>query len=362
MRRILIIGMSDILGGVETFLYNLVKLIDKSNMYLDFLIIGENCKSVFENEINEIIGDGKNHFFYSPNLKKHYFRAKKWLKEFYRSNTYDVIYLNTCTSARILYCVDGLKKNHTKLITHSHNGQADGWSGRINNCLFKGYTTKRSIYRLACSDYAYSYLFVGEPTGTWFIPNGIDAKRFAFNRDDRVIIRKKYNILKSDVLLGCVGRLSAQKNPLFLINVIRKLPLNYKLVYIGNGELKSEILNCVSANNIETRIIIIDAVSDIERYYSAIDILLMPSVFEGLPITAIEAQCNGLHCILSDQITKQVKLSNKCELVSIKCEDEWVDSIMSMPINRYDGVKVVTDSGFTQNNTTRIIQDLLLEE
>ena len=74
MKRILVIGMSDTLGGVETYLYNLIKTINKQQYKFDFLVIGQDNKSVFEKEINEIIGDGKNHFYYCPNLKKEYLK------------------------------------------------------------------------------------------------------------------------------------------------------------------------------------------------------------------------------------------------------------------------------------------------
>ena len=159
MKKILVIGMSDTLGGVETYIYNLIKMIDKKKFTFDFLVIGQDNKSVFEKEINDILGNDKNHFYYSPNLKKHYVETQKWLTQFYKKNQYDIIYLNTCTAARISYCVKGLKNNRTKLITHSHNGKADNWKGSLTNKLIKKYTTKRSAYRLACSDLAYSYLF-----------------------------------------------------------------------------------------------------------------------------------------------------------------------------------------------------------
>ena len=361
MKKILVIGMSDTLGGVETYIYNLIKMIDKKKFTFDFLVIGQDNKSVFEKEINDILGNDKNHFYYSPNLKKHYVETQKWLTQFYKKNQYDIIYLNTCTAARISYCVKGLKNNSTKLITHSHNGKADNWKGSLTNKLIKKYTTKRSAYRLACSDLAYSYLFSDSMSGKWFVPNGVEIDRFKFNEVERRIIRVQNNISKDNIVIGNVGRFSAQKNHRYFLDLAEKLDNKFVFLLLGNGELKEEFIEKVKECGLEDKFRVVSAKTDVERYYSAMDVFVMPSIFEGLPITAIEAQCNGLPCVFSTYITQQVKLSSNCEFVDLEDKGKWIEVISNFSKSRYDGVKVITDNKFDIDSTVKMME-MIFEE
>ena len=136
MKKVLIIGMTSILGGVETYLYNVVKFLDKKDIEIDFLVIGDSKKAVFENELVNILGCNKKHFYYTPSVKKNPIKAVKWLRGFYQAKMYDVIYMNTCTSARIVYCSYAINKLGAKLITHSHNGNAISKFKGINNRIF----------------------------------------------------------------------------------------------------------------------------------------------------------------------------------------------------------------------------------
>lgn len=358
MKRVLIIGMSDTLGGVETYIYNLIKYIRKDIFLFDFLVIGEESPSVFEKEINSLLKG--NHFYYSPNLKKDYKNAKKWLKSFFKNHTYDVIYMNTCTAARITYCLDGLKHGNTTLITHSHNGRADNWKGRINNSLFRPFTTNKSKVRLACSDVAYHYLFSDSPKGEWFIPNGVDVERFKFNLDKRNEIREKFNFSNNDFLIGCVGRFSEQKNHQYLIQIAKKIDSRFKFILIGDGELKDKFCNDIKRESIENRFILLKAINDIQDYYNAFDLFLMPSIFEGLPITAVEAQCNGLPCIFSTNITKQVALSDNCKFIDLKDIEMWIETINKFKISRYDGKRVIIEKNFDILSTVKKIENLLI--
>lgn len=357
MKNILVIGMSDTLGGVETYLFNLIKGINKTDLNFDFLILG-NGKSVFQQEINLSIGDGKNHFYNCPLLKKNFLKGEKWLKRFYNKHNYDIIYMNTCTSARIMYCLEGLRGDGTILISHSHNGKADNIVGNVNNFLFRGLTTKKSYLKLACSDIAYHYLYTGNPKGRWFVPNGINVNRFKFNALNRKLIRKKYEISSDTLVLGCVGRFTKQKNQTFLIQLSKIINRDVKFLLLGNGELKNIFIDELKNNNINDKFILLDAKNDVEKYYSAFDLLLMPSLFEGLPITAIEAQCNGMDCLLSNKITKQVKLSNHCKFFSLDNINAWSDYINNFKAQRYEGETVVKSNGFDEESTISIMTDV----
>lgn len=353
-KRILIIGLSPVLGGVETYLYNLIKYIDRDEYNFDFLIVG-NHKSVFEKEINEIINDGENHFYYCPNLKSDYLKGKKWIREFYGNRNYDYIYLNTCTAARIQYCTTAIRKGSI-LISHSHNGNGDS---KINNALFKGYLSKKSKYKLSCSDLAAKWLYGNKFTNYKIIPNGIDTERFKYNEKIRNNLRIKLKFNHTDIVLGHVGRFSEQKNHKFFIEIAKELSNRFKFLLIGDGDKKSEFINMMCTNKLEDRFVILSAQDDIEKYYNVMDLFLMPSLFEGLPIVSVEAQCNGLSCVFSDTVSKQSNLSDRCRFIPTNNLSEWKKSILKANIERFDGVEVIKRKGFDVMTTVKTIQELL---
>ena len=359
MKRILIIGMTDLLGGVETYIYSVIKNIDRRKYSFDFLIIGQGIKAVYEREINELIGDGLNHFFYSPNLKRHYFMSSKWLKQFYDSHNYDAIYLNTTTAARIMYCRYALNNKESKLIAHSHQGNAVSLKKSMGNRLFKHYLTKRSWKKLACSEIAYKWLFDDIPLPGCIIPNGIETDKFRFNDLKRKEIRGNLGIADNKIVIGHVGRWSTQKNQSFFISLSQLLGDDYLFLCIGDGPDKETFELSIKEKGVSDRFVILGARNDVNNYYSAMDIFAMPSYYEGLPIVAVEAQCNGLPCVFSDSISKHTDISGRCFFVSINQQDKWRAAIECINKERYDGEACLKDRGFSIFNTVKILDSIL---
>ena len=133
------------------------------------------------------------------------------------------------------------------------------------------------------------------------------------------------------------------------------------IITFGNGELKEEFIEKVKECGLEDKFRVVSAKTDVERYYSAMDVFVMPSIFEGLPITAIEAQCNGLPCVFSTYITQQVKLSSNCEFVDLEDKGKWIEVISNFSKSRYDGVKVITDNKFDIDSTVKMME-MIFEE
>lgn len=356
MKRVLIIGMSPVLGGVEMYIYNLIKFMNKDEYMFDFLVISDK-KSVFEKEINDLINDNKNHFYYSPNLKKNYFKARKWLMDFYSTHIYDLVYLNTCTSARINYCIDAINRGG-KLITHSHNGCG---LSILNNKIYRKYIRNKSDKLLSCSDIAAEWLFGKGTTNVRMIANGVDTGRFKYDSDERERIRYEYHIPNDNIVIGHVGRFFKQKNQKYFIKLAKNLSDNYKFMLIGDGELKENFFKSVLNESLEDRFILLPSQDDVERYYSAMDIFAMPSVFEGLPIVAVEAQATGLPCVFSDNISKQTDLSGRCKFVPLNELELWIKTINEINIERYDGKLCIENNGFGVNSTVKVIDSIFRE-
>lgn len=356
MKRILVFGMSPILGGVETYIYNIAKNIDKKKYIFDYLIVGTE-HSVFEEELKKINPESK--FFYAPNIKRHYILGNKLLREFYDKCRYDCIYMNTCTAARVLYCEYSIKKYKTSLIVHSHSGNAHSTINKFSNKLFRSKITRLSKVHLACSEVAYEWMFNDKLNKKNIIPNGVDLERFCYSNEWRYDIRSQLDFSDDDIVIGNVGRLSQQKNQLYFIELAKKLDNKYKILIIGDGELKEKIQSKIREEKLENRFRVLSAKNDLERYYSAMDIFAMPSIFEGLPIVGIEAQAEGLPCVFSINISPQTALSDKCTFVNLDNIGEWVSTIKKCSIEKYDGSQLVKDRGFDNMRPVKMIENIL---
>lgn len=358
MKNILIVGMTSILGGIETYIYNLVKQMNRDDLSFDFLVVGE--KSVFEEEINSLFDDGRNHFIYVSNMKTHYFSTNKKLKEMFNSRRYDLIYVNTVTAARTIYCKYGIEKQKIPLIVHSHSGKCN-FLRNINNILYRNYVNRNSSFKLACSDLAGDNVFGKNKKNIMIIPNGIETSRFSYSSMWREKIRTEYGISDDKIVIGHVGRFSQQKNQQFFLNLSKRLSERYMFMLIGDGDTKQTIERMVKENNLSHRFVILPAKSDIEKYYSAMDIFAMPSLFEGLPIVAVEAQATGLPIILSATVSEQTALSERCVFESIEDIDGWVKSIENMDLTRYDGTKVIIENKFSAKETAEMVRKIFVE-
>ena len=354
MIKVLVIGLSNEMGGTENYIYNLIQRLDKSKFNMDFLVIDEGEITPYQNEINKYYDDGNEHFYYCPNIKKNLFFGEKWLKHFYSKNHYDVIYMNATTSARVAYCQYAIKKFNTPLITHSH--RSDG--NKVNHYICRHYVTKHSVFKLACSKNAAEWMFGKKVKDYYLISNGIISEKFNFNEKFRNEIRSSLGIPNDKYVIGHVGRFSEEKNHNFFIDLAKKLDEKYVIMLIGEGPLKNGFKTKVKNEHLERKFRILDGTKMIYKYYNAMDIFLMPSFNEGLPIVSVEAQCNGLHCIFSDTISTETNISGKCKYLPLDKINEWIYTLNNEKYVRFDGVKVIRNAGFDMEESALLVAQL----
>ena len=352
--RILEIGLFPTLGGIESYTYNLVKTIDREKYVFDFWVIGNNGKTYFENQINALYGDDYNHFYYLPDLKKNLIDSSKMIKTLLDSKNYDLIYLNSDTSAKILYCLYAVLKQKKKLVIHCHSS-----NGRMfNHALFRPLMNKLCSHRIACSEMAANWMFgKSYADEVSIIANGVDTARFTFSLKSRTKIREKLNIKNNEILIGHIGRFVSVKNHKFIVKLVSNLPVNYKAILIGDGELKEEIGRLIYSMNLAERFIILSSRDNVEEYYSAMDVFVLPSIFEGLPIVAVEAQCSGLPCVLSESITRMCGVSSNCYYVELDIM-QWKEKLMSISYERYDGVEFINKANLGIEYQAKRITDI----
>lgn len=222
------------------------------------------------------------------------------------------------------------------LITHAHTTKySDNPKNALRNkimCL--GLKNSATDY-FACSKAAGEFYYGKEAVESGLvkvIPNAIDLKKYKFNQIIRDKVRKILNI-EDKFVVGHIGRMAPPKNQKFLLQIFKKVKkerTNSILLMIGNGPLKKEIESEIKRLNLQDSVILLGVRNDVPNLLMAMDVFLLPSLYEGLPVVCVEAQATGLRCVLSDNITKEVDCGN-CEFISLNQSlADWKDNIINL--------------------------------
>lgn len=323
MKRVLIIGMTSTVGGVETFLTTLVENINFENLQIDFL-----TKEPLYGINKEKISNKGCKSYHVGTFRTDGFKVFKNIINFYSNHKkYDVIHINSGRSTMILYAFPLWFKKNTKIIVHSHNGDD---IHRIEHYIFRPLQNMITDVKVACSIPAEHWMFGKKyEKSCIYINNAIANKKFAFSKELRFMIRSEYG-LQDKFVIGHVGRFDRQKNHSFLIDVFaeyKKKHENAFLVLVGGGNTEP-IKEKIEKMGIKDDVLFTGAINNVNEWYQAMDVFLMPSLWEGLPITGVEAQTSGLPCVFSDTITTEIDITENNQFVSLNAPvDKWVNAI-----------------------------------
>lgn len=362
--KVLILGMTDRIGGVETFIFNSTIYSDRNEIQFDYLV-HDSKEAVFRKEINNFYDD-REHFFFVPKIKKNPFKTFKVLFRFYWKNrdVYDWVHLQTGSAAEIVYVVPFIFFTRAKLIIHSHNG--NGYSNALQ-MFFSPIVKMAAKKKLTVSDEASKWMY-GSERDVITINNGVDTERFKFNREKRTQIRKEYNV-EDAFLIGHIGRFSEQKNHKYLVEIFKIISMRNekaKLILLGEGELESKIKAQIREKNLVDKVIFAGIKNNTEDYYSAFDAFVLPSTYEGLPIVGIEAQTSGVPCFFSDGISKQILISKNSYMISLKETAAYWASEIEMGCkkcnHREDMHKIIFEEGYDINETVKKLRNVYTEE
>lgn len=344
-------------SGVLQVILNWHKNIDRTKIQFDYLYFIEmpvNCKKEIEN-----LG-GKCYKLPYPSFLRPWIFIKA-VKDFFKTHKYSTIHSHVIHLSFFFYPIAKLYgvKN---IIHHSH---ATKWSDKLlnglrNRILFffaRPFISKK----IACSDLAGKFLFKKNYT---VINNGIDTEKFKFNQEIRDKIRKELKIENKFVVTN-IGRFELQKNYPFLIkifNEIYKQDKNSNLLLVGDGSLKLDIEKQVQDLNLTNCVRFLGVRSNIENIYQAIDIFVMPSFYEGLPVVGVEAQAAGLPCLFADTISKDVLICNSKQLSLKLSAKQWANEILKYKsFIRKDESKSIKEKEFDIKETTKKIQNIYLQ-
>ena len=332
MYNVLVFGMTSNIGGIESFIMGYYRRFNKKKIHFDVLC-NTDKEIAYENEIK---GLGSKIFRISMR-SKHPLNYKFELKRFFKKNAvnYDCIWVNVNSLANIDYLKMAKKYGIKRRIIHSHNSQ--NMDNKIRGLL-------HAHNRKIISNYATDFWACSSVAAKWFyneklmpkaqiIKNAIDLSRVKFDDKKRKEIRKKYN-LQDSFVIGNIGRLHFQKNQLFALSLMPQLlkkKSNIKLVLIGDGPDKKNLIEKVKELNLTNNVIFTGIQQDVSGWLSSFDLFLFPSKFEGLSIALLEAQANGVPILSSDRVSpNEIKVNDNITFLDLNdSKNLWINEIQN---------------------------------
>lgn len=318
-------------GGAETLIMNLYRNIDRAKVQFDFLT----CKEgVFDAEIRKM-GGTIHRIPYVSDVG--HFKYIRELNSFFSKHSYQIVHSHMDKMSGLV--LRSAKKAGVPVrISHSHNTKSEGGLAVRMYKWFAGKLIPANATELfACSDFAAEWLFHGRARNTKIVKNGIEAEQFTFSNAIRNDVRKELNIKKDTFVLGHVGRLSPQKNHLFLIDLFEKFYRQYSnslLLLTGDGPLRNEIENKIRERDLVDKVRLIGIRNDVERILHGFDVFVFPSLHEGLPVSLIEAQGAGLPCLISEEISQEVEIGlNLIHFLPLNNKTLWLRKLGELAEN-----------------------------
>ncbi|WP_230494884.1 glycosyltransferase family 1 protein [Pseudoneobacillus rhizosphaerae] len=352
------------IGGAENIAMNFSRYIDRSRFQCDYLVFTED---IGEYEKEAISLGSKVIHLDPPN--KGYVNYYKNLKKILIDGKYDVVHSHTLLNNGLTLKV-AYDSNIKKRISHSHSTNIMGKKNflyKVYAYLMKKLIVKYSTSLIACGTEAGSYLYgekLFKEKGI-LVNNGINIKDYVFNKEKRKIMRQKIGI-ENALVVGHVGRLTAVKNHDFLLDVffhIHKLNRESILLLVGDGELRATIENKSKELGLEENVIVTGMRTDVPDLLQALDIIVFPSHFEGLPVTLIEAQASGVHSLVSDRVTSKVKATNLITFLPLEEKAEvWAGKLFDCLNNeRRDRSQEMIAKGFDVYSTIIQLENIYEE-
>lgn len=358
--RVLHVVVNMNLGGAETLLMNLYRNIDRSKIQFDFLT----CKEgVFDEEILKLGGKVYRIPYITEVGHSKYLKA---LTDFFMNTSqYQIVHSHMDKMSG--FVLRAAKKAGVSVrIAHSHSTRSEGGAAaRIYKWYAGTMIRKCATDFVSCSREAAEWLFGNKEDRTILLKNGIDLEQFKFSQKVRESIRSELKIKENQFIVGHVGRFSMPKNHSYLLEVFKDF-LSYReeaiLLLVGDGPLLPQIKRKVEEMKLTKNVKFLGSRSDVEQLLQAFDIFLFPSVFEGFPISVIEAQATGLPCLISDSITKEIDMGlGLVQSLSLKNKKLWIDKMQDIygihSTRNSKLISLISKNGFDIKNSTDYLRE-----
>lgn len=322
-QRILVWGLSNNRAGTEAVISNYSGALPE--LSFDYLCYG------YPSNYEHLLANGRNRFFTLPIKIKDPVRYSIELKRFMASHSgeYSALWFNINDVSNIDLLRLAGRAGIERRIVHMHNG---GMPNRLVTQVFSRINWSSCLRlatdRWACSGVAGDFLFKG--LDYVVVPNMVNPEKVSFSPAKRRQVRAELKIEESFVI-GSIGRLEEQKNYLFLVDVLKALVDKGKdavLLLVGEGSQREKIEARALALGVSNRLVFAGVQDDVQAYYSAFDVAAYPSLYEGLSLAIVEAQFNGLPCILSSTISPETIVSKAVRQVPLGDSGEWANALL----------------------------------
>lgn len=367
MIRVLQVVTDMSMGGIEMLLMNLYRNIDRELVQFDFLMHRAK-ESHFDKEILSLGG----RIYRVPSIHPFHHRAYlKALERFFEEHPdYRVIHAhNNAFSMYVLRAAKGA--GVPVCIAHSHMSDVPfDFKRTLFTEYCKLHILKYTDYPFACSERAGKWLFgdnIQETIGLHVFKNGIDVEKFKFNPDKRKSVRKALNI-DSQLLIGHIGRFHPVKNHRFLIGIfaeVCRLKPESMLLLIGEGGRQQDVSAHVEQLNLQTKVRFLGIRDDVNDLLQALDMFVLPSLNEGLPVTLVEAQASGLPCLVSDAVTDEVRITDNVAFMPLDLPAAmWAEKALDMTKHhlRRDTSEDIIKAGYDIKENAAWLQNFYLEK
>lgn len=361
MKRVLVFGITNNPGGVESVIMNYYRHIDRSKVQFDFLCNTEEV--AYEEEIKKLGGNIYRITARRESRKKFYRDLKCFFEN--NANKYSTIWVNVCSLANIDYLKYAKKYGIKYRIIHSHNSQnMDSKMRMLLHRLNKIIIEKYATDFWTCSDDAGKWFYnknIINSNKYLFVNNAIDIYKYRFNQKVRDEYKKEMK-LNNKFVIGHIGRFHFQKNQLFLLDVFYKIHQKDNdsvLLLIGQGNDENKIKDKIQKLNLEDCVLILGVRDDVNNIMQAMDVFLFPSLFEGLSLVLVEAQAAGLPIVVSNTcVTDKIKIIPPITSLSLNDSlDLWCDNVLNFKDKkRVDYINLLKNSDFNIETEAKKIQ------
>lgn len=321
-------------GGVGQILLTYLSRMDRERFECDVACLDISGRKLLYYDGFRAVTD--NIYFLDKSYPKRLRRFASILKE----RRYHILHINL-EEASSVYLLLGKLFGVKVRIAHSHLTTAPQTTGGRLKKLLRPLLYAVTTQKYACGEMAFRHMW-GIAKSGHIMTNAIEVDRFRYNMADEAAVREEFGIPADNFIVGTVGRLSYQKNPPFIIEILHELKLRdprFTFLWVGDGEQAASIQKRCKAEGLGGNVVFTGNRSDIPRLFNTMKVFILPSLYEGLPIVGVEAQASNLHCLFADTITREIGLTDRAEFLPIKSASVWADRISTLLHEDYDRTK-----------------------
>lgn len=351
-------------AGLETMLMNYYRHIDREQIQFDFLA-NKPKPGAYEEEVRSLGG----RIFVSPGFHPAKLpKYQKYMKNLFTEHP-EIQIVHAHNGALAYYALREAQKNGIPhRIAHSHNSKINFDMKWPIKQYCRAHLKKAATEFWGCGELAVSFYFgkdIAQKKEYTLIRNAIEEERFVYNPTIREKLRRQYQV-GDKMVIGHVGRFMYQKNHMFLIDIFEKVHRqneNTVLFLIGEGELETKVREKIAKLGLQDAVVFTGSIPNVNEMYQIMDVFLLPSLYEGLPVVGVEAQASGVKTIFSDTVTREVSITDQTEFLSLQASPEqWAKEILkySRGYERKDMTSDIVKAGYSIHTEAEKLQQLYL--